>query len=151
MRVVLQRVARATVDVDGQTVANIGRGLFLLVGIAGDDTNADVEAAVAKIVSLRVFADEKGKMNRSVRDVDGEILVVSQFTLLGDVRRGRRPSFTSSADPEMARTLIDAMVKGFQDHGVTTSTGRFGARMMVDLTNEGPVTLVLDAADGSVS
>lgn len=151
MRVVLQRVTGATVDVGGQAVARIGRGLVLLVGIAKGDTLSDVEAAVAKIVSLRVFEDETGKMNRSVQDLSGEILLVSQFTLLSDVRKGRRPSFTRAAEPKSASALIEAMVEGFRKESVAISTGVFGARMMLDLINEGPVTLVLDVANGSVS
>lgn len=143
MRVVLQRVNRAEVRVDNSVVASIGRGLVLLVGIEQADTSEDVRTVVDKIANLRVFSDDVGKMNLSIGDVGGEIIVVSQFTLLGDVRRGRRPSFTGAATPEMAAPLIDEMVAGFRQVGIETGAGVFGAPMEVDLVNDGPVTLVL--------
>jgi D-aminoacyl-tRNA deacylase len=142
--VVLQRVAHASVNITGETVASIGIGLLLLVGIEDGDGPATVHAAVDKISGLRVFPDDDDRMNRSVIDVDGDILVVSQFTLLGDVSRGRRPSFTAAAAPELAAPLIDSLVAGFRAAGVRTETGVFGASMLVDLANDGPVTLVLD-------
>jgi D-aminoacyl-tRNA deacylase len=148
VKVVLQRVSEASVAVDGEVVSRIGRGLLLLVGIARGDTSEEIGAAVAKITALRVFGDDAGQMNRSVADVQGEILVVSQFTLLGDARRGRRPSFSDAAPPEVAKPLVDLMVGGFEGQGIPTGTGVFGARMEVGLINEGPVTLTLEFRDG---
>ena len=142
----LQRVSRASVTVDAAVVAEIGHGLCLLVGIETGDGDEQVEAAVAKLSGLRVFADQDGRMNRSVGDVGGEILVISQFTLLGDATRGRRPSFTAAADPEGAAPLVDRMADGFRAMGIPTSTGVFGAKMTVELVNDGPVTLVLEFA-----
>jgi D-aminoacyl-tRNA deacylase len=150
VRVVLQRVLEASVTVEGDTVARIGRGLLLLVGIARGDTSAEVGAAVAKLTALRVFGDGAGQMNRSVVDLQGEILVVSQFTLLGEVRRGRRPSFSDAAPPEVASPMVDLMVRGFEGQGIPTRTGVFGARMEVALINEGPVTLTLEFKNGKV-
>jgi D-tyrosyl-tRNA(Tyr) deacylase len=144
VRVVLQRVGSASVSVDGERVSGIGRGLCLLVGIRSGDNHHQVDAAVTKISGLRVFGDDAGKMNLSVMDVDGEILVVSQFTLLGDTRRGRRPSFTMAAPPEEAQPLLDHMVEGFRAEGIPTSVGVFGAHMTVELANDGPVTLILE-------
>ena len=142
VRVVMQRVGRAAVTVDDLVVSSIGRGLLLLVGIEDGDDAEDVAVAVDKIAGLRIFPDELGKMNLSLADVSGEILVVSQFTLLGDVRRGRRPSFTAAAHPKVARPLLDHMVDAFSDIGIPTVSGDFGASMSVELVNEGPVTLV---------
>jgi D-tyrosyl-tRNA(Tyr) deacylase len=149
--VVLQRVSRAAVLVDGDVVSSIGRGLCLLVGIGHDDGLPDVVAAVDKISGLRVFTDDAGKMNWSIGDVGGEILVVSQFTLLGDVRKGRRPSFTAAARPEHAEPLIATMASMFADIGIPTRTGVFGAAMEVELVNEGPVTLILEISAGKVT
>ncbi|MCX6094577.1 MAG: D-aminoacyl-tRNA deacylase [Candidatus Bipolaricaulota bacterium] len=146
MRIVLQRVAHASVRVDGEVVGAVGEGFLLLVGIAPADELLDLASVARKVVELRVFEDEAGKMNRSVRDVGGEILAVSQFTLYGDVRRGRRPSFTEAARPETAEPLFDALVASLRAEGVRVETGRFGAKMAVDLVNDGPVTLVLDVA-----
>lgn len=151
MRIVLQRVSTASVHVSGDIIANIGRGLVLLVGIAPDDSLQDVEAAITKVATLRIFPDEEERMNRSVEDVGGEILVVSQFTLHGDVRRGRRPSFSGAAPPELAEPLIDRMVEAFRVRGLETSQGEFGARMDVGLVNDGPVTFVLDISGGVVN
>jgi len=136
--------------VDNRVIAAIERGLFLLVGIAASDSERDVRAAVDKIVGLRVFTDSEGKMNRSVREVGGEILVVSQFTLMGEVRRGRRPSFTAAAAPEVAAPLIDRMVEAFRESGLPTRQGRFGARMQVESVNDGPVTLILEIENATV-
>lgn len=147
----LQRVSRASVSVDGEVVSAIAKGLCLLVGIEPEDGPSDVDAAVDKICGLRVFSDEAGKMNLSVGDVGGAILLVSQFTLLADVRKGRRPSFTGAGDPGHAEPLIDAMAAGFEQRGIDTRIGVFGASMTVDLANEGPVTLVLEVSDGRVS
>jgi D-tyrosyl-tRNA(Tyr) deacylase len=148
--VVIQRVARASVSVEGEVVSSIGPGLCLLVGIASDDGPAEVAAAVDKLVGLRIFSDDAGRMNLSIGDVGGEMLVVSQFTLFGEVRRGRRPSFTAAATPEHAEPLITSMASAFEEIGITTRTGVFGASMSVDLVNEGPVTLVLEVSEGKV-
>jgi D-tyrosyl-tRNA(Tyr) deacylase len=150
VRVVCQRVKSASVRVEDRVVAIIGRGLCLLVGIAEGDDAADVEACVDKIAGLRIFSDETGKMNLSVVEMGGELLVVSQFTLLGDVRRGRRPSFTRAADPVFAEPLIDRMVTSFRARGISTSQGVFGAKMEVELVNDGPVTLILDVGNATV-
>lgn len=144
MRVVLQRVSRSSVRVDGELVGQIERGLLLLAGVATGDTTDTVRAAAEKVAGLRIFSDDEGKMNRSVRDVGGSALVVSQFTLLGDARRGRRPSFTDAAAPEIAEPLIELFARELEGQGVPTATGVFGARMEVELVNDGPVTLVLD-------
>lgn len=148
MRVVLQRVTAAGVSVEGTPVASIGHGLLLLVGIAPEDGPADVDAAVDRIARLRIFSDPEGRMNHSVVDVHGEILVVSQFTLYGDLSRGLRPSFTGAGDPEHAEPLIGRMVDGFRSQGLDASSGIFGAKMSVDLVNDGPVTFTLEFADG---
>jgi len=144
VRVVLQRVARASVDVEGERIAEIGRGLLLLVGVGQLDEGVDLERLARKIVSLRVFPDEAGLMNRSLLDVGGDVLAVSQFTLYGDTRKGRRPSYVAAARPEVAEPLFDRFVDALRAEGVSTQTGRFGARMAVELTNDGPVTLVLE-------
>lgn len=150
VRIVLQRVSRASVAVDGQVVSSIGTGLCLLVGVEPGDGEKEVQAAVDKISGLRVFNDEIGKMNLGIGDVGGQILVVSQFTLLGDVRKGKRPSFSGAARPEHAESLIDAMAKAFEEAGIVTRTGVFGAMMEVDLVNDGPVTLVMGVSEGRV-
>jgi D-aminoacyl-tRNA deacylase len=147
MRVVLQRAERASVDVDGHRVAEIGPGYVLLVGVGASDAPDEVERMAEKVVHLRVFADEHHKMNRSLADVGGEILVVSQFTLYGDVRKGRRPSWTRAAAPEVAEERVEAFARALEARGATVRRGVFGAHMRVDLLNDGPVTLVLDAAD----
>lgn len=149
MRVVLQRVSRASVAVDGLPVSQIGRGLCLLVGIEEGDDEETVDAAVPKITGLRVFPDASAKMNLSVSEVGGGILVVSQFTLLGDTRRGRRPSFTLAASPETAKPLIERMAAGFRSEGISTAEGVFGAKMEVELVNDGPVTLLLEFGSGT--
>ena len=144
----IQRVTRARVTVEGDTVSEIGRGLLVLVGVAPGDGAADTIVLGEKLAGLRIFADDDGRMNRSVQDVDGEILVVSQFTLYGDTRKGRRPSFVGAASPEEAEPLIEMLVARIQALGVTVATGRFGAMMAVELLNDGPVTLVVDVKDG---
>jgi D-tyrosyl-tRNA(Tyr) deacylase len=151
MRVVAQRVSRASVSVGGEQVSAIGPGLCLLVGVAEGDGPADAVVMARKIAGLRIFADDEGKMNRSVTEVGGEVLVVSQFTLLADARRGRRPSFTRAAVPELAAELIDEMVRELQASGVRASQGAFGERMEVSLVNDGPVTLVLEVRQGSMT
>lgn len=150
MRTVVQRVSSASVVVEGVTVGEIGRGFCLLVGIAEGDGEDDVESAVDKISGLRVFPDDQGLMNRSLADIGGEVLVVSQFTLLGDTRRGRRPSFTRAAGPDVAAPLIDSMVERFRSRGFTTAQGAFGEYMAVQIHNDGPVTLVIDVIGGRV-
>ena len=145
MRVVLQRVREANVSVEGRVVGEIGPGHLLLVGFKQGDTTDQVEWMADKVVGLRIFQDESGKMNRTLADVDGSILVVSQFTLYGDVRKGRRPSFIEAAPPETAIPLYDRFVKLLKSrHPGTVATGKFGAMMDVSLTNDGPVTLVID-------
>ena len=147
MRAVLQRVTRAAVTVDGETVGAIGPGLVVLLGVAQGDGPDEARRLATKIVELRIFADEEGRFNRSLLDSRGEALVVSQFTLLADVRKGRRPSFTDAAPPNEAASLVDAFAQALGDLGVPVETGRFGAYMLVDLENDGPVTIVLDTAD----
>lgn len=147
MRVVLQRVSSASVTVDGEVVASIGGGLLLLVGVADGDDDAVVRRVAAKCAEMRVFPDDAGRFDRSLLDTGGAALAVSQFTLLADLRRGRRPSFTGAAEPEAAHALFDAFVGELRRLGVPTATGRFGAMMQVSLVNEGPVTIVIDSRD----
>jgi len=149
MRLVVQRVRRASVDVDGDRIAEIGRGLLLLVGIAPEDADVDLRKAAGKVVDLRIFEDDAGKMNRSLRDVGGQLLTVSQFTLYGDTRKGRRPSFVGAAAPEVAEPLFDALVDAIRAQGVRVETGRFGAKMAVELVNDGPVTLLIEVESPS--
>lgn len=151
MRIVLQRVNRASVEVEGETTGQIGVGLLALVGVADGDTNDDARAAAAKIVGMRIFPDVEGKMNRSVADAGGAILLVSQFTLLGDVRKGRRPAFTGAAAPDLAVPILETLADAIEATGVTVEHGRFGAHMAVDLVNDGPVTIVFDINDGRVA
>ena len=144
MRALVQRAAEARVRVDGQVIGEIGPGLCCLVGVThGDDQDAVVKLA-AKLWHLRIFADDNGHMNRSVADTSGEVLVVSQFTLYGDTRKGRRPSFIAAAAPDEANELIDELVAELRRLGATVATGSFGANMAVELTNDGPVTLMLE-------
>ncbi len=145
MRAVVQRVSRAAVRVGGETVGSVGRGLLVLVGVEGGDGEADAAYVAEKTAGLRVFEDAAGKMNLSVREVGGGVLVVSQFTLLGDCRKGRRPSFTTSAEPGTAEVLYGSVVRRLADLGLPVATGRFRAEMEVDLVNDGPVTLLLDS------
>jgi D-aminoacyl-tRNA deacylase len=145
MRVVVQRVRSARVTVDGTVVGEIGRGLLLFVGVGRDDPEAHALHLAHKVAGLRVFADDDGKTNRSLADVGGTALVVSQFTLYGDVRKGRRPSWTDAEDPERAATLVESFAVALEDVGVPVARGVFGADMQVELTNEGPFTLILDA------
>jgi len=144
MRVVAQRVSRASVRVDGTVVGEIGTGLMLLVGFTHDDTSREIDWMTGKLLGLRIFADDDGKMNRSVADVGGSILVVSQFTLYGDARRGRRPSFVDAAPPEVAIPLYQQFLLALADGGVPVAAGEFGADMKVELVNDGPVTLLLE-------
>lgn len=150
MITVLQRVERASVDVEGERVAAIDGGLLLLVGVARGDTRADAVATAAKVAGLRIFPDGSGAMNVSVADAGGAILVVSQFTLCADVRRGRRPSFAGAAPPAEAEQLIGVLVDEFRSMGLSVGEGRFGARMQVSLVNDGPVTIAVRSRDGRV-
>ena len=145
MRAVVQRVKSATVSVGEGRIASIGRGLVVFLGVGKEDDIGDVEYLVGKIPHLRIFQDEGEKFNLSLVDVGGEIVVVSQFTLFGDCRKGRRPSFTDAADPEMARNLYDHFVSRLREEGLQVQAGRFQAMMVVDVVNEGPVTLLLDS------
>ena len=147
MRVVLQRVRRAAVRVDGESVGAIERGFLALVGIAAGDGEADVEAMAAKVAGLRLFSDAEGKLTLSAADAGGAVLVVSQVTLIADVRKGRRPSFTGAARPEVAAPLVERFATRLRAAGLPVSEGRFGAQMEVALVNDGPVTLVIDSAD----
>lgn len=148
MRVVVQRVSRASVSVDGEVVGEIARGLLCLVGVGEGDGPQDAGVLADKIAGLRIFGDEEGRMNESVREVGGAVLVVSQFTLYGDVRRGRRPSFTEAAPPEMAAPLVEEFARRLDTLGVEVARGSFGAMMEVALVNAGPVTLVVEAVGG---
>jgi D-tyrosyl-tRNA(Tyr) deacylase len=146
MRVVLQRVARASVTVEGERVAAVGPGFLLLVGIGADDGEGEGERVAEKVAGLRVFADADGKMNLALGDVGGEVLVVSQFTLYGDLRKGRRPSWTGAAEPGIAAERVEAFARALESRGLRVARGVFGAHMELDLLNDGPVTLVLDGA-----
>jgi D-tyrosyl-tRNA(Tyr) deacylase len=144
MRIVLQRVSQARVVVDDQIIAQIGPGLVLLVGIAPSDGEDQARYLAEKIAHLRIFEDQAGKMNRSVLDVGGEVIVVSQFTLYADTRKGRRPSFTAAAQPQIAQPLIDRFASFLDQLGAPTKSGEFGAHMLVEIINDGPVTIVLE-------
>ena len=145
MRAVVQRVSQAKVSVSGETVGSIELGFLVLLGVAAGDTFEDAQFLAQKIVALRVFEDDLGKMNLSLAQVGGKMLAVSQFTLLGDCRKGRRPSFDLAARPEIARDLYEGFVTAVRGLGIETSTGRFQEHMQVELTNDGPVTLLLDS------
>ncbi len=147
MRIVLQRVTRASVAVDGGVAGAIERGLLILVGVAEGDGEAQADALARKIAGLRIFADADGRFNESLLDVGGAALVVSQFTLHADVRKGRRPSFTSAARPEQAEPLVEAVAEALRQQGVRVETGVFGAMMSVELVNDGPFTVIIDSAD----
>ncbi len=145
MRAVVQRVKKASVTVDGQVVGKIGKGLLVLLGVGQGDEEGDAEYMAEKIVNLRVFDDEDGKMNRSLLDVGGSLLAVSQFTLYGDCRKGRRPSYDRAARPELAKALYEKFVEKAKGFGVEVETGIFQALMAVEILNDGPVTLLLDS------
>ena len=145
MRAVIQRVTSAGVTVRDRTVGSIGRGLLVLVGVDAGDGPADIRYTTAKIHDLRIFEDDKGKMNRSVADVGGDVLVVSQFTLSGDARNGRRPSFASAAPPQIARAIYEDVVRELRESGLRVETGEFQAMMQVALVNDGPVTILIDS------
>ena len=145
MRVVIQRVSEASVTVDRQTVGAIGQGLMVLLGVAQGDTSQEAKFLAEKTAGLRIFEDDAGKMNRSVEEIGGSLLVVSQFTLLGDCRKGRRPGFTDAAPPELADQLYEEYVAVLRSRGVNVATGVFRADMQVALVNDGPVTMLLDS------
>lgn len=145
MRAVVQRVTHASVTVAGETVGAIGPGLLVFLGVADGDGPADIEYVASKVAGLRVFRDEAGRMNRSVADTGGSVLVVSQFTLLGDVRRGRRPAFDGAAPPSRAHAIYEAFIGRLRTDGLTVACGQFQADMQVALVNDGPVTILIDS------
>ncbi len=147
MKIVIQRVSRAAVTVDGETVSSMAAGFLLLVAVERADTREDLLWCAGKVAGLRIFEDDAGKMNRDLAQVGGEILAVSQFTLVGSVRRGRRPSFAGAARPEQAEPMFNEFVEALRVTGVQVQTGTFGAHMKVELCNDGPVTLLLDSSD----
>ncbi len=147
MKIVIQRVSRAAVTVDGETVSSMAGGFLLLVAVEREDTREDLLWCAGKVAGLRIFEDDAGKMNRDLAQVGGEILAVSQFTLVGSVRRGRRPSFEGAARPEQAEPMFNEFVEELRARDVQVQTGVFGAHMKVDLCNDGPVTLLLDSSD----
>ena len=146
MRAVIQRVSSASVSVNGREVASIGSGFLVLLGVSADDGPEDAEYIARKVIELRVFRDDAGKMNRSLREVGGSVLIVSQFTLYGDCRKGRRPSYTRAAPPERAERLYEEVAARIGEAGIPARKGVFGAMMNVSLVNDGPVTLLLDSA-----
>lgn len=145
MRAVVQRVKRASVEVEDEIIGEIKEGLLVLLGVGEGDTKEDLDYMVNKILGLRIFEDEDEKMNLSLKDIDGEILVISQFTLYGDVRKGRRPSFIESADPKIADEMYEEFISKCKKEGIQTQSGKFGADMNVDLLNQGPVTIMIDS------
>lgn len=145
MRAVVQKVSSSKVTVDGEIIGKIDQGLMVLLGVTHDDTSKDVDYMVDKVTNLRIFEDEEGKMNLSLKDIGGDVLAVSQFTLYGDARRGRRPSFSDAARPEVANPLYEEFIEKVKTQGINVETGKFGAHMMVDLTNDGPVTILLES------
>ena len=147
MRALIQRVTRAVVVVDGEEVGRIGPGMVVLLGVAVDDGEADAQYLVEKLVNLRIFSGEDGRFDLSAMDVGAELLLVSQFTLYAETRKGRRPSFTQAAPPEDARRLYEYAAEGFRQAGLKVATGRFQEHMLVSLENDGPVTLLLDSSD----
>ncbi len=150
MRAVVQRVSEARVLVGGEVVGAIEHGLAVLLGVAAGDDSRDAEAVAAKLSGLRIFADEAGKMNLAVSDVGGSVLVVSQFTLLADIRKGRRPSFVAAAPPDDADRLVSEVVGKLEEMGIPCATGTFGAQMRVELINDGPVTIVIESEQGRI-
>jgi D-tyrosyl-tRNA(Tyr) deacylase len=147
MKVVIQRVGKASVSVDGDTIGEIGQGLVVLVGVAQGDTADDINYLVEKIVNLRIFSDSEGKFNISLLDIKGELLLVSQFTLLASTRKGRRPGFTDAAPPEEADVLFNQFVERAGASGIKVATGKFQAHMLVEIHNDGPVTIVIDSRE----
>lgn len=147
MRALLQRVSRASVTVHEQVVGQIGQGLLIFLGVGQGDSEVQVKTLADKIVHLRIFGDDEGKMNRSLLDISGEVLVISQFTLYADMRRGRRPSFTNAAPPAVAEALYERFKDALVGYGLSVASGVFGGSMQIDLRNEGPVTIWLDSAE----
>ena len=145
MRAVVQRVASSRVTVDERVTGEVKKGLLVLLGVTHDDTSKDVDYMVDKVTNLRIFEDENDKMNLSLKDIGGEVMAVSQFTLYGDSRKGRRPSFSDAARPDVANPLYEEFVEKLRAQGITVGTGEFGAHMMVELTNDGPVTILLES------
>ncbi len=150
MKVVAQRVSEGSVTVEGESIGEVGIGFVALVGVGPDDTEHDAAALAAKLAGLRVFPDGADRMNLDLADIGGGVLAISQFTLMADVRKGRRPSFVGAARPDQAETLFEHFVESLRGRGLRVETGRFGARMMVALTNDGPVTIVMEARDGKI-
>ena len=150
MKAVIQRVSHASVVVEGETVGRIDRGLLVLLGVGREDTEEDARYLAGKIAGLRIFSDAEGKFNLALDDVDGAVLLVSQFTLYADTRKGRRPSFTDAAPPELAEPLVEKCARLLRAEGIVVETGRFGAHMQVELLNDGPVTVLLDSATRKV-
>lgn len=148
MRAVVQRVTKGSVSVDGACVGSVGAGLVVLVGVGRQDDAKDATTLADKVVGLRIFEDDVGKMNRSVQEISGGILAVSQFTLFGDVRKGRRPSFGEAMEPEQAKHLFNTFCEACRGHGVGVETGRFREHMVVELSNDGPVTILIDSKRG---
>ena len=144
MRAVIQRVTSASVSVDGTTIASIGAGLMILLGVGPEDSGDNALQLARKVAALRIFSDEQGKMNLSVKDIGGSAIVVSQFTLYGDTHKGNRPSFLGAAQPNLARPLCDRFSEFMQQEGVPTQTGEFGAHMVLSIVNDGPVTITLE-------
>ncbi len=144
MRAVLQRVSHCSVTVDGREISRIGEGLLVYLGVGRDDTSEDAKLIADKILHTRIFPDSNGKMNLNIKDVGGQVLVVSQFTLYGDVREGRRPSFTGASEPEKARALYESVLSELTASGIVTEHGEFAAKMSVSYANEGPVTILVD-------
>ena len=145
MRAVVQRVASSRVTVDERVTGEVKKGLLVLLGVTHDDTSKDVDYMVDKVTNLRIFEDENDKMNLSLKDIGGEVMAVSQFTLYGDARKGRRPSFSDAARPDVANPFYEEFVEKLRAQGITVGTGVFGAHMMVELTNDGPVTILLES------
>ncbi|MEA3548017.1 MAG: D-aminoacyl-tRNA deacylase [Thermodesulfobacteriota bacterium] len=145
MRAVAQRVSRASVSVNNKIIGSIDKGLVILLGVSGDDTKKDVLYLADKITHLRIFADDNEKMNLSLQDIQGEMLIVSQFTLYGDCRKGRRPSYSKAANPEKAKLLYQSFIDAVQNNGIRVATGEFQAMMEVNIINDGPVTILLDS------
>ena len=145
MRAVIQRVSRASVDVDNKTIGSIERGFLVLLGVADDDTEEDMAYLVKKITQMRIFEDEAGKMNLSLKNVDGELLIISQFTLFASTKKGNRPSFTEAGAPDFSKDMYLKFIAACRDCGIHTEEGEFGAHMMVSLVNDGPVTITIDS------
>lgn len=145
MKAVIQRVSRASVDVNDETIGKIGRGFLVLLGVANEDTDEDMDYLVKKITQMRIFEDEAGKMNLSLKDVGGEILIISQFTLFASTKKGNRPSFTEAGAPDFSKEMYLKFIAVCRDCGIHTEEGAFGAHMMVSLVNDGPVTITMDS------